>query len=311
MQHVLVTGSDGFIGHELTRILRQEGRDVTELGMDIDIRDGEQVRRIIGQAKPDAIVHLSAVSGPMLLRDNPAEVTAVNAIGTVNVFEAARLAGVTRVIYASSIAVIEINAARDTPALSIYGVTKQFGEAVAALYRDMHGLDSTSARIGSVYGVGRRTEHVLNDMIADARRSGIIPYDGRASEALIEVRDAARFLAALVSVPQLRSTYDLVSDVRTHRDLALVVAEYTNSTAVPKETFESEVIRWTQQPDLTAVLEDTGQASTVTIRRGIADLLGGLDADHRSGIDGLPENLAQPLPPAPMNTIVPACDPQI
>lgn len=283
MHHVLVTGSDGFIGRELTQVLRRDGHAVTELGTGIDIRDRELVSRIIKEAQPDAIIHLAAVSGPMLLRDNPAEVTAVNAVGTVNVFEAARLACVKRVIYASSIAVIEVNAARQSPPLSIYGATKQFGETVAALYRDIHGLDSTSARIGSVYGTERRTEHVLNDMIAEANRSGTIHYDVQAAEALIEVRDAARLLAALLSVPRLQETYDLVTDVKTHRELALLVAELTGAAAMANQVCPTPVITWSEPPDLARVLADTGREARIPIRQGIADLVAGLRSPEADG----------------------------
>lgn len=278
VRHVLVTGSDGFIGRELSRTLRREGRLVTELGVDIDIRDRELVSRIIAEARPDAVVHLAAVSGPMLLRDDPAEVTAVNAVGTVNVFEAARLANVKRVVYASSIGVIEISGARRTPPLSIYGATKQFGETVAGLYRDLHGLDSTSARIGSVYGIERATEHVLNDMIAAAACSRQIPYDTHAVEALIEVRDAARLLAGILSVRRLRDSYDLVTDVKTHRELAQIVAELTGCVARPNAQSRSTAISWSRHPDLHTVLDDTGLQAAVPIRAGIAHLLEGLRA---------------------------------
>jgi uronate dehydrogenase len=79
-----------------------------------------------------------------------------NIEGTYNLFEAARKAGVRRVIFASSNHVIGFyRADRDVDAIapvrpdSRYGVSKVFGEALGRLYADKHGIDVACLRIGS------------------------------------------------------------------------------------------------------------------------------------------------------------------
>jgi nucleoside-diphosphate-sugar epimerase len=111
----------------------------------------------------DAIVHMAASSAV----DSPWEaVLNSNLIGTYNVFEAARRAGVPRVVFASSnhaIGTCELEAAPEVYELdddrvfdhtaeirpdSLYGVSKVYGEAMGRHYVDQHGLMVACLRIG-------------------------------------------------------------------------------------------------------------------------------------------------------------------
>src|SRR5215813_11761427 len=123
----LVLGGTGFIGGYVTRALAASGHNVTAYarrGPSPEIQSvlSEQSRRItiahgsvanlpellanVQEIKPSAIVHLAAnVDVPALLRD-PYQAFAENLTGTINVFEAARLLGVRKVIFFSSIGVL-------------------------------------------------------------------------------------------------------------------------------------------------------------------------------------------------------------
>lgn len=160
---VLITGAAGGIGRVLRRGLA--GRydllrlsDVAPLG---DAAAGEELftADILDLAATEAtmagidcVVHLAAVP----VEDAWEGVLSLNIIGTCNVFEAARRAGVRRVVFASSNHVVGYyrrEQVLDTSVLprpdSRYGASKVFGEALGRLYADKHGLSVACLRIGS------------------------------------------------------------------------------------------------------------------------------------------------------------------
>jgi len=120
----------------------------------------------VQQIRPSAIVHLAAnVDVPALLRD-PYLAFTENVTSTINVFEAARLLGVRKVIFFSSIGVlpprryepIDVNhpliAARSGPGTGSYGAAKASGELFAFAYNQAYDLDIRIIRPSAVYGFG-------------------------------------------------------------------------------------------------------------------------------------------------------------
>jgi uronate dehydrogenase len=163
MQKVLITGAAGDVGSRLTALLRDAYRlrlsDIkipAGLSGDADfvladLADKAAVQRAV--AGMDAILHLGgfSVEGPWDTILNS------NIIGCYNLFEAARLAKVRRVVFASSNHAVGFYPRRrrigvDAPVRpdSRYGVSKAFGEAIGALYAYKHGLRVACLRIGHV-----------------------------------------------------------------------------------------------------------------------------------------------------------------
>jgi nucleoside-diphosphate-sugar epimerase len=174
---VLVTGLSGLIGRALhghvgtTWTLRALNRRPVPgvPGHQADIGDFDAIRPAF--AGVDVVVHLAALVGNQAPE---AELLRVNVGGTYNVFEAARQAGVERVVYASSgstVSAIE----RDQPYRDLvagrlpegatwpmlthespvrpnglYGCTKVWGEVLARHYAEAHGLSMICVRIGHV-----------------------------------------------------------------------------------------------------------------------------------------------------------------
>src|SRR5439155_5327674 len=106
--------------------------------------------------------HLAYILG----EPDPNKLTAylrVQCMGTANVFEAARLHGVRRVVYASSVAVYGLPPVgtppvdEDVPPVpdTFYGACKLWCEHIAELYFTGHGLDTVGLRPCSVFGIGR------------------------------------------------------------------------------------------------------------------------------------------------------------
>lgn len=131
-----------------------------------DIADAEQLDATIDRHGVTHIIHLAALLHPQFKSD-PRRGMSVNALGGVNVFEAAarRLQQVQRVVYASSIGVYGPDDASDGVVrhdavghpTTLYGVYKQAEEGMARVYFQDTGLSSIGLRPATVFGVGRDT----------------------------------------------------------------------------------------------------------------------------------------------------------
>lgn len=185
MKRVLVTGASGLIGHVLIErlsdrydLVLHSRRSLPQGGPRGEISNFETVRTMVADAAPFAIVHLAAAA---TLEATWPDVLSANIVGTYNVFEAARLAGVELVVFGSSNHVIGGYELDGSPSLyrvdddrlydehsdvrpdSLYGASKVFGEAVGRFYSERHGLRVVCLRIGSV---------LKDDNPAIAARSG-------------------------------------------------------------------------------------------------------------------------------------------
>ena len=164
MERCLVTGAAGGIGGRLRRLLKgvypvlrlSDLAPPTDLAADeefvaADLADAAAVERAV--AGMQGIIHLGGVS-----TEKPWEqILQANIVGTYNLFEAARKAGVERVVFASTNHVVGFYPRRRRFSADIvarpdtrYGVSKVFGEALGALYADKHGLRVLAIRIGNV-----------------------------------------------------------------------------------------------------------------------------------------------------------------
>src|SRR5438132_10701731 len=184
---VLVIGATGFIGPRLIRRLIARGGTV--VGMDLnpgavpygevaigapvirgDVTQFEDVMRTVLDVKPERVINLAYGLGAG--EGNPHQVMRLDVLGMDNCFEAARLAGVKRVVYASSIAVSGqqshfgdrlVN--EDDPAhgTSQYAMHKIFNEFQARKYIKNYGMSIVGVRPANVTGpdkVRGSTDHV-------------------------------------------------------------------------------------------------------------------------------------------------------
>jgi nucleoside-diphosphate-sugar epimerase len=169
MKRILVTGSVGQIGSELTLALRRRyGADnVVATGRKtppsdelknsgpfyfIDVTRRESIEEVVKKHNVDAIVHMAAILSAVGER-NPMQCWDVNINGTIQVLECAREHGMARVIIPSSIAAFGPETPRaGTPNDTIlkprtmYGVTKVAGELLGDYYFRKYGLDVRGLR---------------------------------------------------------------------------------------------------------------------------------------------------------------------
>jgi uronate dehydrogenase len=208
MHRVLITGAAGGIGRALRDTLRgvypvlrvsdrvalspaREGEEINQT----DIADMAAVRRMVEGV--DGIIHLGGNSGeadwPVILQSN--------ITGVYNVFEAAREAGVQRIVMATSNHAVGFYPREQTIDHRVlprpdsrYGVSKAFSEALASLYADKHGIGFLCVRIGNF---GER------------------PIDKRRLSIWISPRDLTQLVRIGLEHPDIR--YEIVYGVSNNR----------------------------------------------------------------------------------------------
>jgi nucleoside-diphosphate-sugar epimerase len=184
-EHFFVTGAMGCIGAWVVRNLIRSGAGVTVFDLSSDqhrpklvmtekelanvqfiegdITDTAFVKRSVTESSATHIIHLSALQVPFCKADPPLG-AAVNVVGTANMFEAAREAGINQLVYASSAAVYGDSDFYSTELLqhdsplhpqTLYGVYKQANEGTAGVYWQDNQIASIGLRPYTVYGPGR------------------------------------------------------------------------------------------------------------------------------------------------------------
>ena len=165
---VLVTGAGGNLGRVVVPALADHGHDVRaadfrplELGaerLELDVRDPAATLRAVEGV--DAIVHAAALHGVHLSRFEPQDFWQTNVTGTFNVYDAARAAGVRKVVLCSSMAVYGKSGeppegswavvTEDAPPLpeDVYGLSKQLCEEIARYHARAEAIRTTALRLG-------------------------------------------------------------------------------------------------------------------------------------------------------------------
>lgn len=179
----LVTGGAGFIGSHLVDALLAAGDEVVVIdnfatGREENLDDARAKGRPltvwrldVAGAVPlasyfagiDRVFHLAALADIVPSVERPADYHRANVDGTVAVLEAARAAGVKRVVYAASSSCYGIPDLIPTPETAAirpqypYALTKWIGEQYAMHWHRVYGLPVTSCRLFNVYGPRSRT----------------------------------------------------------------------------------------------------------------------------------------------------------
>jgi len=231
---VLITGGAGFIGSHLTDALLAKGYSVRVLD---DLSTGKrsnlpldnpEVELVVGDVADAALVaramqgcnavaHLAAVASVQASVDDPVKTHQSNFIGTLNVCEAMRLAGVKRVVYASSAAVYGNNGEgesidEDTPKapLTPYASDKLAGEQYFDFYRRQHGLEPAIFRFFNIFGPRQDPSSPYSGVISifSERASKGLPItvfgDGEQTRDFLYVGDLVDLLVQALEKPEVQ-----------------------------------------------------------------------------------------------------------
>jgi UDP-glucuronate 4-epimerase len=191
---ILVTGTAGFIGYHVSRLLLERGEDV--VGIDnlndyydpalkearlaalpatnrfrfikVDFADHAALEAALAGIAFDRIVHLGAQAGVRYSIDNPRAYVTANLSGHLNLLEIARHRGVRHCVYASSSSVYGGNESlpfrvedRVDHPISLYAATKKADELMSETYAHLYRVPMTGLRFFTVYGPWGRPDMAM------------------------------------------------------------------------------------------------------------------------------------------------------
>lgn len=247
---IFVTGSGGFIGHNVTRFLEQQGHEIfgidnrTNYGfipndeLDYllkerfkrirsvplvgDIRNSSDIAQRVGIFGINTIIHLASFPRQKVVSQNPAVASEVMSTGLINLLEAAVTHRVKRFVYISSSMVygdFENDVSEDAPCNPIgqYGIMKYMGEKLVQDYARQHGFEYVIIRPSAVYGELDVEDRVVSKFMLGAMRGDTLKVKG-AGEVLdfTYVEDAALGIAqAAVSPNAANKIYNITRSDQT------------------------------------------------------------------------------------------------
>ncbi len=247
MTRVLITGTAGFIGFHLARLLLDEGfvvhgydgmtdyYDVTLKqrrhqmllqrpgfsATEAMLEDRDTFDRMADDFRPDVVIHLAAQAGVRFSLENPRAYLDSNVIGTFNVMEAARRHRVRHLLMASTSSVYGANESmpfRETDKadsqLTIYAATKKATESMGHAYAHLYDLPTTMFRFFTVYGPWGRPDMALYkfvDGILNNRPIDIYNH-GDLYRDFTYVDDLVRAIRLLLDAAPVRPTDGIVPE---------------------------------------------------------------------------------------------------
>ena len=260
---ILIIGGTGFIGRRLVPLLAARGEEVVCMDMNPQTADyaalGKQVRVVRGDvsqfddlmgvmtaAKPSRVINLAYYIGSDL---PPRVAFKLNVLGMDNCFEAARLAGVNRVAYASSLAVSGeqkfygdriVNEDDFRHGHVQYAMHKIFNEWQAQDYRDKHGMEITTIRPANVTGPDKivgSVDHVF--CITSPARGKPVKFPYRdAMRCPIHVEEIAEIFARVIMKDKPEhAVYNTGGHTISLGELAGIVREFLPDAQI---TFDKE-----------------------------------------------------------------------
>jgi GDP-4-dehydro-6-deoxy-D-mannose reductase len=285
---ILVTGAQGFVGRHLLAELGERA-----LPSSVDVTDAQAVTSEVADARPEAIVHLAALSSAGESWSDPAETWRVNVLGTVNVLAAADGA---RVLVASTADVYGEAAEIPTPETapmaptSPYAASKAAAE-IAAEQARRAGADVVVARAFQHEGPGRDERFAVGSwtaQIARAEEAGggtVRVGDLTGKRDITDVRDVCRAYALLLDSSVPAATYNVatgesvtmqhVLDVLVGLARCPLEVEPDPARLRPGSVRElrgdasrvRSATGWTPRIPLEQTLEDTLQAARASVER--------------------------------------------
>ena len=303
----LVTGGAGFIGSHITehllaaghraRVLddfstgKRENLDFARGSPALEIVEGDvrDAARVAGAMRDmDGVFHEAALVSVPRSVERPDISFAINAGGTLNVFEAARRAGVRRIVYASSAAVYGDASAlplAETAALgplAPYGLDKLYTEQLGALYASLYRLEPVALRYFNVFGPRQDPGSPYSGVISifvDRLSRGASPTifgDGGQTRDFVYVADVAQAnLAAMAGPYGGFRVFNVATGRRTSLNELVAALQEILGVRVPvTHAAPREGDIRDSQADVSAIRDVLGWTATWSLHAGLEELVG-------------------------------------
>ncbi|WP_415517954.1 MAG: NAD-dependent epimerase/dehydratase family protein [Desulfovibrio aminophilus] len=309
MRKAVVTGGAGFIGSHLADALVAMGVEVLALDNMVngrpenlaqaeasglcslvrgDITDFDAVCRHFQGA--DTVFHLAGLADIVPSVETPRPYLHANVEGTVNVLEAARLAGVARFVYAASSSCYGIPDIYPTPETAElrpqypYALSKRLGEDCVLHWARVYGLEANSLRLFNVYGPRAQTHGAYGGVFKVflpqklAGRPFTIVGDGSQKRDFIHVRDVARAFVRAGTSTRHGETFNVGSGApqSVNRLADLLGGERVH---LPKRPGEPDAT-WADIGKISALF---GWRPEIGFEEGVAEILANIE-DYRDAI---------------------------
>lgn len=292
-KRVVVTGGAGFLGKPTVRLLGELGAEVqVPRSAEHDLTDPLACREALSGA--EVVLHLAAnVGGIGYNRRNPAPLVRDNMAMGLNVFEACRELGVSKLVAACSVCAYpkftpvpfkedDLWVGYPEESNAPYGLAKKMLIVLSDSYRRQYGLDSCVPVIANLYGPDDNFDledsHVIAAMVnkyvtatADDEPEVVLWGTGEPSREFLYVDDAARALVLAAEHADFSEPFNVGTGIETKiRDLAEMVTAATG--------FSGETVWDTSRPDgqptryldVSRASEEIGFRACVSLDEGLA-----------------------------------------
>jgi nucleoside-diphosphate-sugar epimerase len=307
---VLITGATGFVGSHITRALVGQGHEViaydylptmsriTDIKDKIklvrgDICDLEVLANTMKEHRISHVVHLAYFLPEYTIAQNPTKAIRINLEGTNNVFEAARITGAERVVYATSDTVCPMGGEEDSPVrpVSLYGTMKYFNEVMGRHFAGKLGMDTIGVRFGINYGPGGRllagelarrygsaeVLHFIERLILTKKAATLIPPWTEFNWQY--VKDNARMVSlALQGSKTGRKIFDVPGERYTLGDVSKLIARmipgaephFEGCEEMPRNVY---CVQFNTTIDPLIIKEGIGYTPAYTLEQGLKDYI--------------------------------------
>ncbi len=284
----LVTGADGFVGLHLVGYLTAEGDQVVPSSCDVTNRDA--IVAEFARADADVVYHLAGQADVGGSWQNPVETIRVNVEGTLNVLDAARLAGCRRVVAITSADVygriseadLPIRETHDLQPVSPYAASKAAAEMVCIQAGLAHGLEVVRVRAFNHLGPGQSDRFVASAIasrIAACEREGSTVVQVGILEArrdFTDVRDVVRAYRSLMTSGRAGEVYNVCSGTdRSVREVTDILVNLSTAdiTLETDPALVRPVDLRVLRGDNTKISGCTDWSPTIPIEQTLEDLL--------------------------------------
>lgn len=266
--NILVTGGAGFIGSHIVDQLITQGHQVIIIDnlvtgqQDLinpaaifyqeDITNASKVEEIIQKHQIQIICHQAAQLDVRKSVQDPQYDANVNIIGTINLFEAARKHGVTKVVFASSggaiygdTDILPTPETHPTDPISPYGIAKLVMEKYAHYYKTIYNIDYTALRYSNVYGPRQNTQGeagvialFISKMLQN--QQCYINGDGNNTRDFVYVQDVVEANIQAI-LGNLSGSYNIATATQTNINQIFDILHQLTNTTITRQHREAKI----------------------------------------------------------------------